>query len=61
MNMLPGELRGGKLRVGDRDPVDAVAARWASPESRDGAVTVAFRPEYARLDEPGPMAFEGEV
>jgi multiple sugar transport system ATP-binding protein len=61
MNMLPGELRGGKLRVGDRDPVDAVAARWASPESRDGAVTVAFRPEYARLDEPGPLAFEGEV
>ena len=31
MNMLPGELSGGRLRVGDREPVDAVAAGWAGP------------------------------
>jgi multiple sugar transport system ATP-binding protein len=61
MNMLPGELRGGKLRVGEREPVDAVDAGWAGRDARDGAVTVAFRPEYARVDEAGSLAFEGEV
>ena len=61
MNMLPGELSGGQLRVGDREPVDAVAAGWAARDSRDGAVTVAFRPEYARVVEEGPLAFKGEV
>ena len=61
MNMLPGELRGGKLHVGDREPVDAVAAGWASADARDGTVTVAFRPEYARVDEAGSLSFEGEV
>jgi len=57
MNMLPGELSGGQLRVGDREPVDAVAAGWAARDSREGAVTVAFRPEYARVVEEGPLAF----
>ena len=61
MNMLPGELLGGKLRVGDREPVDAVAAGWAAADSRDGAVIVAFRPEYARVDEVGSLSFDGEV
>jgi multiple sugar transport system ATP-binding protein len=60
MNMLPGELRRGDLCV-DGLSVDAVGAGWASREAPDGPVTVAFRPEYARVDEHGPLVFQGAV
>jgi multiple sugar transport system ATP-binding protein len=61
MNMLPGKLVGGSLQVGSLEGVDAVAAGWAGQGVADGEVTVAFRPEYARVDGKGPLVFEGTV
>jgi len=61
MNMLPGELRGGRLQVGALEGVDAVAAGWVPSDVSDQAVTVAFRPEYARVDGDGPLVFKGAV
>ena len=61
MNLLRGTLRGGTLQVDNLKGVDAVAAGWAGRDAPDGPVTVAFRPEYARVGEDGPLVFEGAV
>ncbi|MEP7330910.1 MAG: ABC transporter ATP-binding protein [Terracoccus sp.] len=64
MNLLPGVLRGGTLRVGsasvDHEAADGLAA-WSAGSVDDGEVTVAFRPEYARVDGDGPLRFTGTV
>jgi multiple sugar transport system ATP-binding protein len=60
MNMVPGVVRSGALHIsGQSVPVSALEA---VPESSpDSEVTVAFRPEYARIEGEGPLAFRGEV
>ncbi|OFE16422.1 ABC transporter [Humibacillus sp. DSM 29435] len=64
MNLLPGVLRGGTLRVGSasvgREAAGELAA-WSAGAVDSGEVTVAFRPEYARVDGDGPLRFTGTV
>ena len=61
MNMLPGELRGGTLHVGSQSVPHAADAGWPAGSGSDGEVSVAFRPEYARVGGEGPLRFEGTV
>ena len=61
MNMLPGILRAGDLHIAGQSVRGGAATAWAGRSAVDGEVTVAFRPEYARLDGEGPLAFRGEV
>ena len=61
MNLLPGVLRGGTLHLGRQSVSHAAETGWPAGTGSDGEVTVAFRPEYARVDGDGPLRFEGTV
>ena len=61
MNMLPGVLRGGTLHIDGQSAAHSADAGWPVGSGSDGEVTVAFRPEYARVAGEGPLRFEGTV
>ncbi|MEO7447688.1 MAG: ABC transporter ATP-binding protein [Humibacillus sp.] len=61
MNMVPGQVRRGRLTVSGVDVSDGAGSTWVAPDAPDGEVLVAFRPEYARLGGKGPWVLAGKV